>query len=174
MKTRRLVLLAMMTALSVGLHYIESLIPPFLPIPGFRLGLANIITLFVLFYYDGPSYVFVTLVKVILVALITSGFGPAFMMSLTGSILSMAISLFLYYVVKPSVYATSVFGSLFHTLGQLLAYSIMFSTFYIFSYLTILGPLSIATGAVMAILVAILVYRLPASFRKEEKKRRLK
>ncbi len=172
MKTKRLVSLAMMAALSVGLHYAESLIPAFLPIPGFRLGLANIITLFVLYFYDGPSYLFVTLVKVLLVALITSGFGPVFLMSLTGSLLSAAVSLLFYYLVRPSIYAVSTLGALFHTIGQLLAYAFFFNTFYIFSYFTILGPLSIVTGLVMSILVSILIHRLPASLRFEERVRR--
>ncbi|MDD7329006.1 MAG: Gx transporter family protein, partial [bacterium] len=94
--TRRLVTLALMAALSTGLHYVESIIPSLLPIPGFRLGLANIITLFVLYYYGGLSYLFVTAIKVLLVALISSGFGVTFLMSLTGSVLSAVISLFLY------------------------------------------------------------------------------
>lgn len=170
--TRRLVSLALMSALAVGLHYIESVIPSILPIPGFRLGLANIITLFVLYYYGGLSYIFVTLVKVLMVALITSGFSVTFMMSLTGSLLSMVISLGLYYLVKPSPYGVSVMASLFHTLGQLLCYALFFNTFYIFSYLVVLGPLSLVTGALMAFFVSFLIKRIPASFREEEKTRR--
>ena len=170
--TRRLVTLALMAALSTGLHYVESIIPSLLPIPGFRLGLANIITLFVLYYYGGLSYLFVTAIKVLLVALISSGFGVTFLMSLTGSVLSAVISLFLYYIVKPSPYGLSVTASLFHTLGQLLCYGLFFNTFYIFGYLVILGPLSLLTGFLMALLVTFLIQRIPQSFLAEERIRR--
>lgn len=172
MKTKRLVILSMLVALSVILHYVESLIPPFLPIVGFRLGLSNLITLFALFFYGGPSYIFVMLVKVLLVALISSGFSIQFFMSLTGSVLSMGIALFLYYVLRSSIYSNSIMASLFHTLGQLLMYAIFFNTFYIFSYLAILGPLSLLTGLFNAVLVKVLITRLPKSILSDERKRR--
>ena len=172
MKTKRMVTLAIFVALSVLLHWVESLIPALLPIPGFRLGLANIILLFVLFYYDGPSYIFTMLVKILLVAAISSGFGVQFFMSMGGSLLSMLITLLLYYVIKPSIYATSALSALGHTLGQLFVYALFFNSFYIFSYLSILGPLSLVTGVIMALICAILIRRIPTSFRKEERVRR--
>lgn len=178
MKTRfhistiRRVSLARRIALSVGLHFLESLIPSFLPVPGFRLGLANIVTLFVLYYYGGISYVFVRRVKVMLVPLISSGFGINFFMSLSGTILCTTISLTLYYLVRPSIYSVSLFGSLFHTIGQLIAYALFFSTPYIFYYICILGPLSLLTGIVRAIINALLLKKIPSSFRTRERKRR--
>ena len=172
LSTQRVVTLALMIALSVMLHYVEGFIPSFLPIPGFRLGLANIITLFVLYYYDAPSYIFTLLSKTLLVALVSSGFGVQFMMSLGGSLLSMAVTLLLYYLVKPSIYGVSALSSLFHTIGQLFVYALFFNTFYIFSYLSILGPLALVTGVIMALLCSLLIHRLPASFRKEERVRR--
>lgn len=172
MKTRRIVSLAFLIALSVALHYLESLIP-FSLIPGFRLGLSNIVTLFTLYYYGGLSFLFVVFTKVILVGSISSGFlSPSFLMSLSGSILSSIVSLVLYYGIRTSVYGTSIVSSLFHVLGQFLSYSIFFDSFGIFYYVIFLGPLSLMTGALIALLCSILIRRLPSSFRLEEKKRR--
>lgn len=170
--TKRLVILALLSCLSFGLHYIDSLIPSFLPIPGFRLGLANIITLFVLYYYGGPSYLFVTVIKALLVAILTSGFGITFMMSVGGIVLSTLISLLFYYLIKSSIYTLSIFSSLFHTIGQLFVYALFFKSFYIFYYIIILGFIAIATGALMALLVKIMVNRIPKTFLKEESRRR--
>ena len=170
--TRRRVTLARRTALSVGLHYLESLIPSFVPVPGFRLGLANIVSLFVLYYYGGASYAFVRAVKTLIVALISTGFSIAFFRSLTGTILSVIISLLLYYLVKPSIYSVSLFGSLFHTIGQLIAYAIFFSTPYIFYYIIRLGPISLVTGILRAVIDSILLKKIPRSFRRSEIKRR--
>jgi len=169
MQTRRIVSLAFLTALSVVLHYVESFIP--YPIPGFRIGLANIIGLFTLFYYGGPSYVFVTLARVLLGGLF-SGFGVSFLMSLAGSALAMGISLLCYYVFRNSVWGTSLPASALHTIGQLLVYALFFDTPYIFTYLALLGPLSLLTGALSALLSTLLIARLPDRFRSEEKARR--
>lgn len=172
LNTRRLVALALMSAISVGLHYLESVIPPLVPVPGFRLGLSNIITLFVLYYYGGPSYLFVSLVKLLMVPLISTGFGPQFYMSLGGTLCSVTISLILFYFIKPSPYGLSIPSALFHTIGQLIAFSLYINNFYIFSYLAILGPLSFLTGAIMAMINVMLIKRIPKSFRMEERVRR--
>lgn len=170
--TLRRVTLARRTALSVGLHYLESRIPPFVPVPGFRLGLANIVSLFVLYYYGGASYLFVRAVKTLIVALISTGFNVAFFRSLSGTILAVIVSLLLYYLIKPSIYIVSLFGSLFHTIGQLLAYAIFFSTPYIFYYIIILGPISLVTGILRAVINRLLLKKIPRSIRLSETKRR--
>jgi heptaprenyl diphosphate synthase len=172
MKLRRLVSLAFFIALSVALHYAEGFIP-FLSIPGFRIGLSNIATLFVLYYYGGISYIFVMVAKVLLVALISTGFGPAFFMSAFGAALTILGSAVVYYWVRGSIYSVSVLGSVLNAIGQLAAYAIFFETPYIFIYLSVLGPLAMVTGIILAILVALIVKRLPKSFRSEEKKRRV-
>ena len=84
----------------------------------------------------------------------------------------MVITLILFHLVKPSIYATSALSALGHSLGQLFVYSLFFYSFYIFSYLLILGPLSLFTGCIMALLCSILIKRIPASFRQDEKVRR--
>lgn len=170
MKTRRLISLALMIALSVAIHYFEGLIP--FPIPGFRLGLANVISLFVLYAFGGTSFLFVVFTRVILVALISSGFGPSFFMSLFGAILSSSVSLLLYYPIKSSIYSLSLTSALFHTLGQLLAYAIFFASPYIFTLSSYLAPLSMLSGLLSALLVTMILVRFPNLFVKDEEKRR--
>ncbi len=171
MKARRLVALAMMVALSVGLHYLEGLIPNFIPVPGFHLGLANTIALFVLYYYGAISYIFVSFTKVLIVSLISGNFVSA-MMSVTGTVLAVGITLLCYFVIKSSIFGTSTIAALFHTLGQLLAYAIFFRSFYIYYYTIILGPIAIGSGLLVALLVMLLIKALPKRFKNEEEKRR--
>ena len=169
--TKKLVTLALLIAISFSLHYIDSLIPSIIPIPGFRLGLSNLITLFALYYFGCFCFVFVVLSKTLLVATLTSGFGITFLMSLAGSVISMLVSILLYKAFKPSIYTVSIYSSVFHTLGQLLVYALFFSSFYIFLYLLYLGPISILTGYFIALLDKILINRLPASLKIEERRR---
>lgn len=171
MKTRRLVALALLVALSTALHYLEGFIP--MPgFPGYHLGLSNLVNLFALYYYGVFSFVFVALARVFLVALIGSGFGVSFLMSLFGCLFSLVASILIHKVLKGSIFSVSAFSALFHSLGQLFAYAVFFQTPYIFSYLTALGPLSIVTGIAIAFLDRIIVRRLPSAFRDEESKRR--
>lgn len=171
MKTRRLVALAFLVAISLSLHYVEGFIPT-PAIPGFHLGLSNIVNLFALYYYGIPSFLFVALARVLLSAVLYSGFGPSFFMSLFGCLFSVAATIVVSKVVRGSIYSVSAFSALFHATGQLVAYAIFFATPYIFVYLAVLGPISIVTGLFIAFLDALLIHRLPDSFRKEEKKRR--
>lgn len=52
MRTRKLTSLALFATLALAIYSAESLLPPIVPIPGIKLGLANIITLLVLHLYD--------------------------------------------------------------------------------------------------------------------------
>lgn len=172
MKTKRLVTLAFLLALSIALHYLEGLIP-FNLIPGFRLGLANIISLFVLYYFGGRSFIFINISRVLIVGMISTGFvSPSFMMSSFGMILSSTITLVLYYLIKTSIYGTSVVSSLFHVIGQLLAYAIYFDSFQIFYYIIYLGTFSLIAGFIIAFLCSLLIKRLPKMYKLEENKRR--
>lgn len=170
--TKRLVTLSLLLALSVLLHFVEGLIPPIVPIPGYRIGLSNIILLFSLYYYDLKSYSFLLVCKVFLVALISSGFSVQFFLSLSGSILSFTATIITYYLIKGSIYSISTVSALSYTLGQLIAYAIIFDTFPIFMYIIIIGPLSMISGIIMAILTAYLLKRLPDNFKSDEKNRR--
>lgn len=169
--TKKLVTLALFIALSFSLHYLESLIPPIVPIPGFRIGLSNLITLFVLYYYGGFSFLFVVLCKTLLVAILTNGFSIPFLMSLGGSFLSSLVALLLYKTLWPSCYTVSLYSSFFHVIGQLLVYALFFRTFYIFRYFLFLGPLSLVTGYLIAFVDNILLKRIPASFKEENRRR---
>lgn len=170
--TKRLVTLSLLLAISVLLHFIEGLFPFIIPVPGYRIGLSNIILIFALYYYDLKSYAFLSICKVFLVALISSGFSVQFYLSLCGTITSFIFTLISYYLLKGSIYSISTTSALFHTIGQLLAYAIIFDTYPIFLYIIVLGPLSMFSGLIMAIITSYLIKRLPNSYLREEKKRR--
>ena len=61
MKTRKLVILAMLLAFSLIIFVIEMQLPPLAPIPGIKLGLANIITLIALVWF-GRREAFILLI----------------------------------------------------------------------------------------------------------------
>lgn len=171
-KTYHIVLFALLLALSVLLHYLEGLIPVIVPVPGFRLGLANIPILFALYYFGYIAYLVLMLLKLLFVGLLFSGFGPSFYLALGGTILSIVMTLISYQIIKTSIYATSISSSIFHAIGQLIAYHLFFQTPTVYFYLSVLGPISALTGYFIALFDKIIITRLPYSFKENEEKRR--
>ena len=74
MHTRKLTILALFTTLALVIYSVESLLPPVAPLPGIKLGLANIVTLLVLHLYSAKDAALVLLARILLSALL---FGQA-------------------------------------------------------------------------------------------------
>ncbi|MBP5212465.1 MAG: Gx transporter family protein, partial [Pyramidobacter sp.] len=94
MKTRLNVLtrLALLTALSLLLFTVESALPPPVPIPGVKLGLANVVTVWALYHCSVPQTALVLFARVLLASFF-SGAASALMFSLAGGILCLCGSL---------------------------------------------------------------------------------
>lgn len=121
MRTRKLTALALFATLALAIYFAESLLPPVVPIPGVKLGLANIITLLVLHLYSARDAAVVLLARILLSALL---FGQAMSLfySLCGGLLcllAMILSSRLLHRRFPEL--TSILGGIFHNAGQLLA-----------------------------------------------------
>ena len=87
--TKKIALLAMCTALAMIFSFVESFVPT--PLPGIKLGLANIVTLF-LIYTLGPGYAIgVSVVRIFLSTLLFGAFPTALFYSFLGFVLSFAV-----------------------------------------------------------------------------------
>ena len=158
MKVRKLVTIAIMVSIAIVLSIIESFIPT--GIPGVKLGLANIVTLVVLYYYSLKEAAFVQFLRVLLVGLIYSGlFSQAFLLSLSGAILSFVIMLIVYLTKKFSIISLSVLSSMAHTIAQVLFASFIMKTTSVYLYLPLILTLSIPSGLITGYL-ALLVLRI--------------
>lgn len=130
MDTKKFTRLSLLLGLSIVLNIIESFIPIFNGyIPGIKIGLANIVTLFVLYKYSLKDALYISILRVILVGITRTGlFSTIFMFSLSGAILS---TLFMYLskrYLKLSVIGTSIVGSLFHSIGQIIMAMLIMNT----------------------------------------------
>ena len=113
--------IAKLSAIAIGLSLIESVLPS--PMPGVKPGIANIITLYAMYRFNFKTALWVSILRVFATSLILGQFlSPTFMLSLTGSMLSL---LTLYFAIKlPSQFFSpiglSVLSSFAHIGGQLL------------------------------------------------------
>jgi len=145
-------LLANFLAIAIVLNIIESAIP-IIPVPGAKLGFANVVTLIVLYVYSFKDSSFLTLSRVILVSLLTGKLlGPVFYMSMSGAILAIFAMGFFRRLNFFGVLGVSVLGSVFHCIGQIIGGYFVVGSTAIVLYLPIMLFLSIPAGVVTGII----------------------
>lgn len=154
-KIRKIITLAFYLAISIILSYVESFIP--LPIPGVKLGLANVITLFLLYEDNWYDALLIAICRILIVSFIRGTFlNITFFMSLGGGICAYII-MFIFSKLKfLSSITTSVLGSVFHVIGQIIIAYIITSTYAIIYYLPIIMILSIITGIISGIICILM------------------
>lgn len=112
--------IAKLTALAISLHVLEAVFPS--PLPGVKPGIANIVTLYVLTQYGFATAAWVSLLRVFASSLLLGHFlSPTFVLSLSGSVFSLATLFFAQYLPKRyfSVITLSVLAAFAHIAGQL-------------------------------------------------------
>lgn len=158
-KTKRLVLLAMLTAVAIILSYVESLLPS-VGIPGVKMGLANIAVIFALFRFGWKEAAALSLVRVVLVSLLFGSVG-AMLYSLAGAVLSLAVMALLRRIDRFSTVGISVAGGVAHNAGQILMAMLILQTKQLLGYLPVLAVSGIAGGVLTGLAAALLIRRIP-------------
>lgn len=146
-KTRHLARGALLTALALGLSYMERFIPLQLlvPLPGIKLGLANLVTLFALYFLGSRTALQILWVRCLLGSLFGGGI-TAFFFSITGGLLALAVMALVRRLPFLSIYGVSVCGAAAHHIGQILVAAVLLRSGYVFAYLPFLLLVAIGTG----------------------------
>lgn len=150
-KTRRIVLLALFVTIASVLHVVEGFLPIPLPIPGVKLGLANIISLVVIVIYGWREALYVSVLRVMLGSLLGGSFlGFTFMMSMGGALIStMAMFGACRFFLPPfSLVGISVLGAVIHNLAQLSIAAAAVNSLHLLWYLPYMMLFAIPTGLV--------------------------
>lgn len=146
MKTRKLTLISMLLVLAIIIFTVESQLPPIAPIPGIKLGLANVINLMAL-YMLGRRESFIILVLRIVLSSIFAGNFTGFMYSISGGIICfLFMGVMSLFIKENRMWAVSVFGAIGHNIGQIIIACFIMGTFQIIWYLPILMISAIITG----------------------------
>ena len=153
LSTKELTLCAMLTAMALGLSYLENLFPVLIPVPGVKLGLANIVTLFAL-YALGPGQAMLILLGRCILGAVFAGNMNAMIFSVLGGVTAMLVMILLSRSKKLSVYGVSIGGAAGHNCGQIAAAMITLGNTAPLYYLPILLGVSLGTGAVTGLVCA--------------------
>ena len=143
--------MALGVALAMILSYVEFLLPPvFSAVPGIKLGLPNVIIIFILYRFDAPSAATVSLVRVCLSALLF-GTVMTFLYSFVGALVSLTGMWLLKKTKLFSTVGVSIAGGVLHNLGQVTVAAIILATREIAYYMIVLA----LTGTVAGIFVGV-------------------
>lgn len=160
-KTKKMTTIAMLFALAIVLSVIESMIAPIFALPpGVKLGLGNVVVMYCMVYLGYASAFEISALKGFF-ALLTRGV-IAGALSFTGGVFSITIMFILIKLLKDKVnyYTLSVFGALFHNIGQLVALAVFFSSAFTFAYMPVLAisavVMGLATGATLKVVIPAL------------------
>ena len=160
-QTRKLTLLSVLTAAALILSYAESVLPPLFPsVPGIKVGLPNIVIIFVLDRMDVRSAISVSLVRICIAALLF-GSPLSFVYSLAGAFLSLTVMALLKKLNILSTVGVSVAGGILHNMGQILAAMLLLQTVQIGYYFLILAMTGTISGLFIGLCGAFMIARFP-------------
>lgn len=161
-RTRRLVLLAVFVALAVALHVLEGLVPVPVPVPGAKLGLANIVTLITLVMFGWKESLAVVLLRVSIGTLFGGSFmGLGFLLAMSGAVFSLIIMyLLLAFCRSLSIIGVSVAGAVAHNLAQVTVAGILTQTPQLFFVLPVLLLIAVPAGSFTGIAAKTVLHYL--------------
>ena len=151
MPNTALMVISISVSLAMVLSFLESLVPPLVAIPGVKIGISNIVSLFVLYSLGAPSAIFVSLVRVSLSSLLFGSF-VSFIYSISGACLSLFVMICVKKLRFFSIIGVSVLGAVFHNVGQIIAAIAVMRTLAIAVYF----PPLLVSGIIAGILVGLL------------------
>ncbi len=155
----KLTLLSLLTAAALILSYVEAVLPPiFASVPGIKIGLPNIIVIFILYRMGIPSAITVSLIRISISSLLF-GNPISFFYSLAGAFLSIAVMAILKKTNFLSAVGVSVAGGIFHNIGQILAAMLLLQTAQIGYYMIILSVTGTVAGLFVGLCGAFLIGR---------------
>lgn len=158
-KTRRIIVCALLTTVSLALFAVELLIPPFPFCPGAKIGLANIIVLYMISNDDFFKNVdcFLVIVSRCLLSALITGRLMAVLFSLSGSIAAFAAMIIMRrFLKKEHTICISISGAVFHNMGQSIVSVLIYGTFSVLYYIPVLFLTGVACGILTGLCVKLM------------------
>ena len=152
-------LYGMLISLAFIFSYIEAVIPIPIPVPGVKLGLANLVSIVGLYTVGIKGTIAVSLVRIVLVGF-TFGNLSSMIYSLAGGTVSLIFMILLKKTGKFSQVGVSIMGGIGHNIGQLTAAALITETTGVFYYLPFLMVAGVIAGAVIGLLGGLVTARI--------------
>lgn len=152
MHTKKMTQISLFVTLAMMMSYVEFLIPIPIFIVGMKLGFANAVVVLMLYLYEEKIAVFVSLLRVVLMGFLFTGFG-SMLYSLVGAILSLSVMILAKKMKVFGILGVSALGGIFHNIGQISVAVLIMENLNLYYYLPVLLISGVATGVLIGILV---------------------
>ena len=160
MRKTKTAFLGVMTALALIFSYVESLVPIPIPVPGIKLGLANLMVVVLLFTVGTKEAFWMNLARILLSGFLFGNFS-SILYSITGALVSFGVMLLLKRTGRFSIIGVSIAGGTAHNIGQILVAAAVLENLDLLFY----APILMITGEVTGFLIGItgceIILRLP-------------
>ena len=158
-KTKKIAVLGLLTAIALTIFMIEAQIPPVVPIPGVKLGLSNIVTVFTVFTIGPGAGAAVLACRVFLGAVFAGNFSTI-LYSASGGACAILVTIGLRKILKENqLWAAGCLGAMAHSVGQMIAAIAITRTAGLLVYLPVMIVISIFTGLFTGLCAQYLVKR---------------
>ena len=158
-KTRKLTTLGLLTAIALTIFMVEARIPAIVPLPGVKLGLANIVTVFTVFALGPRDGVLVLAARIFLGAVFAGNFSTIFY-SAAGGALAILTTIGLRKILKKhQLWVAGCLGAVAHSIGQMAIAMLLLGTPSLAVYLPVMIAISIVTGLFTGLCAQYLVNR---------------
>lgn len=159
MKTRKLTLMALLTAIALTIFMIEAQLPPLVPIPGVKLGLANIVTVFAVFALGSKDACMILFARIFLGAVFAGNFSTIFY-SAAGGLVSILITIGLRRVLTvKQLWVAGALAAIGHSVGQMSMAIFISRTVGLIVYLPMMIVCSVITGVFTGLCAQFLLNR---------------
>ena len=146
MKTRKLTQMALLTAIALTIFMVEAQIPALVPIPGVKLGLSNIVTVFAVFAMGSREAALILSARIFLGAVFAGNFSTIFYSAAGGALAILTTILLRKLLTKKQLWVAGVLGAIAHSIGQMAMAIAITQTVGLVSYLPVMIICSIITG----------------------------
>ncbi len=159
MKLKKLTALALLTAVALIIFTVEAQIPAIVPVPGVKLGLANIVTVFAVFAIGAKEGGLVLACRIFLGAVFAGNFSTIFYSGAGGLCAILATTLLKRILTEKQIWVAGCIGAVAHSIGQMAAAVAITGTPGLLIYLPVLIAISILTGCLTGITAQMLLNR---------------
>ena len=157
--TKKAALLGLMTSIALILSYFEAMLPPiWAAVPGIKIGLPNIVMVFLLYKFGVKECAAVSFIRIFIVALLFGNF-MSLAYSFAGAILSVILMAICKRTKLFSTVGTSIAGGVAHNLGQIIVAIFLFNTVQIGYYMAVLAVTGTIAGIAIGLTGAFLLKR---------------
>ena len=158
-KVRKLALLGLLSAIALTIFMVEAQIPALVPVPGIKLGLANIVTVFTVFVLGPGEGLEVLATRVFLGAVFSGNFSTIFY-SAAGGLLAIAVTIGLRKILKNNqLWVAGCLGAVAHSIGQMVMAVLLTGTPSLALYLPVMIAIGLVTGLFTGLCAQFLVNR---------------